>query len=671
MKTRTFNSHPALLSAITLVLCSSSYAANFYWDGSSSINWSQVANWSTVGGATTPDPSVVPVITDDVFFNISTLNTNQIVSLNSANRAANSLTFSSTGTTTFNRQSTPNSGASTLTVGGGGITVNNGAGAVTFGDTLATGQKVNMAAATSLNIDNDSSSLLTFSRPWTSTATSGTTTLSVIGSGSGGTKFLGAIGNGTAGSNVALTISTTGGTTTLSGANTYTGRTTVTSGTVNFNSIGNVGASSSALGAPANAVDGTIDLSGTLTYSGASASSDRIINLTGISILNNSGSGSLDLSGGITGTNRDLTARGASQIIQSGIIATGTGRVIRTDAGTLTLTNAANSFSGTVNALSGTISADSISDAGTPSALGQGTTFNFGQASFAGIGKLQFTGASGGSSNRALTINSPSGTASGGIIENTVSGQTLVLSGTVTKGGVGETPQLQLIGSGDGEMSGAINGSGLAITKDGAGTWTLSNAVNTYTGLTTVTSGTLIIAGNISTSSLATVRTGGTLGGIGTVGALMVENGGTLAPGNSPGILSAGNTSLLAGSALEIEINGATVGSGYDQLNVTGTISLAGLLNITMGYPPLENSLFFILANEGIDEISGTFSNAPTNGETYSFGGQAFQISYFGDSVGNTFDGGNDVVLMAIPEPAAATLLGGLGALGLLRRRRD
>ena len=48
-----------------------------------------------------------------------------------------------------------------------------------------------------------------------------------------------------------------------------------------------------------------------------------------------------------------------------------------------------------------------------------------------------------------------------------------------------------------------------------------------------------------------------------------------------------------------------------------------------------------------------------------------WQISYTGNSTGNTFTGGNDIALMAvaIPEPRAA-LLGGLGLLALLRRRR-
>lgn len=124
-----------------------------------------------------------------------------------------------------------------------------------------------------------------------------------------------------------------------------------------------------------------------------------------------------------------------------------------------------------------------------------------------------------------------------------------------------------------------------------------------------------------------------------------------------------------------IEINSATVDTGYDQLEVNGTVSLAGLLSVSMGigYTPVNGTLFFILANDNglpLDAITGTFSNAPTNGNTYNFGGQDFQISYFGDFAGGTFTGGNDVVLRAVPEPGAA-LISGLGMLALLRRRKS
>ena len=247
-----------------------------------------------------------------------------------------------------------------------------------------------------------------------------------------------------------------------------------------------------------------------------------------------------------------------------------------------------------------------------------------------------------------------------------------ITGGGTTGGNVAlQTNTLTVGDQRDSTFGGVISSTSSAgsLVKQGTGTLTLTNT-NTYTGNTTVNAGKLVINGNISTS-ITTVKSGGTLGGSGTVGALTVEANGTVAPGNSPGILNAGNTNLQASSTLGIEIDGATVGTQYDQLNVTGTVSLAGLLTVTMGYTPADSALFFIIANDGLptDMITGTFSNAPVNGGTYNLGGQDFKISYFGDSAGNTFTGGNDVVLMAIPEPATA-LLGGLGLLVLLRRRR-
>ena len=137
---------------------------------------------------------------------------------------------------------------------------------------------------------------------------------------------------------------------TLNGSNTYTGKTIVSAGGITFNSIGNVGDASSALGAPTTVANATIDLNGTLTYTGAAASTDRKINLTNAganSAINNSGSGLLTLNGDLTGGAAVLTFRGNGSITMNGLIpATQTGAVAHTDNGTLTLTNAANAFTG-------------------------------------------------------------------------------------------------------------------------------------------------------------------------------------------------------------------------------------------------------------------------------------------------------------------------------------
>lgn len=224
------------------------------------------------------------------------------------------------------------------------------------------------------------------------------------------------------------------------------------------------------------------------------------------------------------------------------------------------------------------------------------------------------------------------------------------------------------VGSGNTNTSyaGRLGGT-LGLTKSGTGALTLT-ATHSYTGTTIVAGGSLIVNGSISTSAQTTVQSGATLGGSGSVGALTVNAGGNLNPGNSPGILNTGNFSLQG--TLNAEINGIAAGTLYDQVNVTGTVDLTGgALSVLLGYTPSHGDLIFLVANDGSEAVTGTF-NGMSEGFQFSAGGQQWQITYQANAEGTpAFTGGNDVALMAVPEPAAG-LLGGLGLLALLRRRR-
>src|SRR5207249_2902804 len=136
---------------------------------------------------------------------------------------------------------------------------------------------------------------------------------------------------------------------------------------------------------------------------------------------------------------------------------------------------------------------------------------------------------------------------------------------------------------------------------------------------------------------------GGTLGGTGTVGTIIsTASGGTVSTGSpetSPGILNSGNLNLAAAGtrSFVVQLNGTTAGSGYDQLNVNGTVNLTGAtLSGTVGFVPAVGNTFTIINNDGADAVTGTFSGL-AQGATLTLSGFNFTISYTGGT-------GNDVV---------------------------
>jgi fibronectin-binding autotransporter adhesin len=226
-------------------------------------------------------------------------------------------------------------------------------------------------------------------------------------------------------------------------------------------------------------------------------------------------------------------------------------------------------------------------------------------------------------------------------------------------------------GAGNITVNTAVTG-GFAFTKVGAGKVTLNGA--NALGATTVSEGTLLING---TSGGAVNVTGGVFGGTGTItNTVSIGNSGTLAAGNSPGTLNTGALSLTGtASTIAMEIAGAGVGQ-YDQINVTGAVNLNGNGKIEMSllsYTPGASDIYFLVVNDGVDAINGTLYGL-NQGDTFNSGGYTWQVSYVGNSVTNSFTGGNDLALVAvIPEPGTIGLLGLASAflLGARRRRRE
>ena len=186
-------------------------------------------------------------------------------------------------------------------------------------------------------------------------------------------------------------------------------------------------------------------------------------------------------------------------------------------------------------------------------------------------------------------------------------------------------------------FDGALNLTGFTLSKTGDGTMFVRNDLVESGGLIDIQQGT--VAGN------------GTIGGD-------VSNGGTIAPGNSPGILTIdGNLNNGASGTIVVEIegtSGAGDSAGHDQIQVTGSSTLAGTLSIVSGAnyaDPTERAArdnFTLLASAG--GSTGTFGTVNyndaglsadftgANGSTRSHQGNGLfrNINYDGNNVSLT-----------------------------------
>ncbi len=179
-------------------------------------------------------------------------------------------------------------------------------------------------------------------------------------------------------------------------------------------------------------------------------------------------------------------------------------------------------------------------------------------------------------------------------------------------------------------------------------------------------SGTLILLDDSTATILGnsfTNQAGGLLGGNGTFNASTsgIVNEGTVAPGESPGLLTiTGDFIQRAGGILDIELSGLIAGSEFDRLTVSGTANLAGILNVSLldGFDPiLGNSFDFLLAGN----ILGDFDQVLLP----SLSGKIFDLSFTDTTASLT------VVASPVPLPPSLYMFGlALLALGAYRTRK-
>ena len=121
-----------------------------------------------------------------------------------------------------------------------------------------------------------------------------------------------------------------------------------------------------------------------------------------------------------------------------------------------------------------------------------------------------------------------------------------------------------------------------AVVKKGTGTFIMGGA-NTYTGGTTVSNGTLLVANTggsgLGTGGVVTVVSGATLGGNGVIGVpVTITSGATLSPGtNNVGTLTISNNLVLSSGA----VLAYDLGSSSDLTLVSSNLTLGGTLNVS------------------------------------------------------------------------------------------
>ena len=186
-----------------------------------------------------------------------------------------------------------------------------------------------------------------------------------------------------------------------------------------------------------------------------------------------------------------------------------------------------------------------------------------------------------------------------------------------------------------------LNLAGNTLTKTGPGTMTISNDLNTGGG--------------------EVVVAGGVLNGRGTVGGDVTNNGGTLSPGNSPGIIEiTGDYSQSAEGSLLMEIGGTDPVNEFDVLHIGGMADLAGELDVVLidGFQPALGDSFEIL---DIGSLIGAFDTVSLPALS---GGLAWDDT--------ALYGSGRLSVIAVPEPVAGGLLlviwGGVALIGYRRK---
>ncbi|MFH1499794.1 MAG: autotransporter-associated beta strand repeat-containing protein [Verrucomicrobiota bacterium] len=381
----------------------------------------------------------------------------------------------------------------------------------------------------------------------------------------------------------------------------------------------------------ATASAGVLVLGGDLTFNNNTGVTSKVW------ITRSAGTGYIDLAGG----DRTFTINDGAAVDDFEITVRITnGGIIKEGDGVLSFLNTASDYAG-----------DTVINAGTIRAGGSAQVFSNNST-------YVLADAAGATLDLAGNSQSVGALAGGGSTGGTVA----LGAGTLTTGANNASTT----------YSGAITGTG-GLIKTGTGTFTLSGD-KAYTGATLVSDGALVVNGVLAGGPVTVDGAGASLTGSGAANGITVTAG-SFGAGDGVGTFTS-QGDVLFGAASTFAVEVAAAGS-FDQLVVNGSSSVVTIeagasldLSGLAGLPALaEGTEFIFIANNGSSSITGTFLDW-AEGQSVTLGVNTFVASYLlGGGVGNDF---GFTVVSAVPEPSAAAVLAGLGALGfaLSRNRR-
>ena len=493
----------------------------------------------------------------------------------------------------------------------------------------------------------------------------------------------------------------------LTANNTYSGGTTINSGRLKVGSGGNTGSLGTGgvinnsileydrldLLEESNAISGGGELtqsgSGRLVLTGANtyAGVTTIISGSGgIQVGKGATSGSLGAGGVVNNANLSFAR---SDVVTYADVISGTGSVTQAGTGTLIFTNT-NSYTGGTTISTGTFQ---FGNGGASGNAGAGPILN--------NSHLVFNRSDGEEYTYAITGTGDVTKAGAGTLVftndgNTYSGGTIISGGAIQIGNGGTTGRLGsgtvlnnshliLNRSDDTNYAGSMTGTGDLI-QSGTGAVTFSGNANTFSGGTIINAGKLLVsnsAGSGTGSGVVNINSGATFGGTGLIsGALMINDGGSVSPGASPGQLQVGGGTTFAGGGRYVfEINNTvgTAGTNWDLLSISGSLTISATVNT-----PFVLDLVSLTAGNANGALAN-FNSAnayswkfvtTTSGITgFSAGAFQYDPGYFynGLDVGHFFvsQTGNDLYLnfTPVPEPTTWVLLS-LGLSSVLQSLR-